>query len=89
MRLTLETLPLRKLLQHQALLVRQVGRPQRKLLVQEMSGWYHATVRTCITLFQIAKGTVRPDSRPLIYDARARLAGIRDFALRRFGPPRL
>lgn len=59
------------------------------LLVQEMSGWYHATVRTCITLFQVAKGTVRPESRPLIYDARARLAGIRDFALRRFGPPRL
>jgi N-acetylglucosaminyl-diphospho-decaprenol L-rhamnosyltransferase len=57
------------------------------LLVQEMSGWYHAFIRACFTLTQVAKGTLWPSRRPLVFDARARLAGLRDFALRRFGPP--
>lgn len=57
------------------------------LLVQEMSGWYHAFVRGCFTISQIAKGSVFPERRPLVYDAGARLRGMRDFALRRFGPP--
>jgi N-acetylglucosaminyl-diphospho-decaprenol L-rhamnosyltransferase len=57
------------------------------LLVQEMSGWYHVFIRTCITLVQVAAGLVRPARRPLVFHARARLAGLRDFWLRRFGPP--
>ncbi len=57
------------------------------LLVQEMSGWYHAWIRSCITLLQVARGILQPSSRPLVFDARARLRGVRDFWLRRFGPP--
>jgi GT2 family glycosyltransferase len=57
------------------------------LLVQELSGWYHAGIRAAITLLQIAGGVRRPDRRPAVFDARARLLGLRDFALRRFGPP--
>lgn len=57
------------------------------LLVQENSGWYHAFIRACITLEQVIKGTIWPTKRPLIFDATARLKGLRDFALRRFGPP--
>ncbi|HTO00545.1 MAG TPA: glycosyltransferase family 2 protein [Microthrixaceae bacterium] len=57
------------------------------LLVQENSGWYHAFIRACITLEQVIRGTVWPASRPLIFDAKARLKGLRDFVLRRFGPP--
>jgi len=57
------------------------------LLVQEMSGWYHATIRAIITLLQIAGGLRRPDRRPPVFDPSARLKGLRDFALRRFGPP--
>jgi len=57
------------------------------LLVQEMSGWYHAFIRACFTLSQVAKGVVWPQRRPLVFDAGARLAGLRDFVLRRFGPP--
>lgn len=57
------------------------------LLVQEMSGWYHATIRSAITLWQTARGVVQPSSRPYIFDAGARMRGLRDFWLRRFGPP--
>ena len=57
------------------------------LLVQEMSGWYHAWVRACITVVQVARGVRDPSTRPLVFDARARLRGLRDFVLRRFGPP--
>ncbi len=57
------------------------------LLVQEMSGWYHAAIRAGITLLQVARGVRDPSTRPLVFDARARLRGVRDFALRRFGPP--
>lgn len=57
------------------------------LLVQEMSGWYHAVIRSLITIGQTVRGTIRPASRPLVFDRRARLAGLRDFVLRRFGPP--
>jgi len=57
------------------------------LLVQEMSGWYHASVRAAITLLQVARGVRDPSTRPLVFDARARLRGVRDFWLRRFGPP--
>jgi len=57
------------------------------LLVQEMSGWYHAFIRACITLIQVVRGVRDPATQPLIFDARARLLGMRDFLLRRFGPP--
>ena len=57
------------------------------LLVQEMSGWYHATIRAIITILQVVGGVRRPEQRPAVFDARARLLGLRDFALRRFGPP--
>ncbi|MGB3412327.1 MAG: glycosyltransferase [Microthrixaceae bacterium] len=57
------------------------------LLVQENSGWYHAFIRAVITVEQVIRGVVSPASRPLIFDPTARLKGLRDFALRRFGPP--
>lgn len=57
------------------------------LLVQENSGWYHAFIRACITLEQVLRGTIWPARRPLIFDPTARLKGLRDFVLRRFGPP--
>jgi GT2 family glycosyltransferase len=57
------------------------------LLVQEMSGWYHAFIRACITLIQVARGVRDPSTQPLVFDARARMRGLRDFVLRRFGPP--
>lgn len=57
------------------------------LLVQENSGQYHAFIRVCIAILQILRGLRDESSRPLIFDARARVAGIRDFLLRRFGPP--
>ena len=57
------------------------------LLVQEMSGWYHAWIRSCITVWQVVRGIVQPASRPPVFDAGARLRGLRDFWLRRFGPP--
>ena len=57
------------------------------LLVQEMSGPYHAFIRAVITLVQTISGLRRPDRRPPVFDARGRLLGLRDFLLRRFGPP--
>ncbi len=57
------------------------------LLVQELSGWYHASIRAGITLLQVARGLRDPGTRPPVFDARARVLGLRDFALRRFGPP--
>lgn len=57
------------------------------LLVQEMSGWYHASIRSVITLAQTVRGVLQPSSQPYVFDAPARLRGLRDFWLRRFGPP--
>lgn len=57
------------------------------LLVRENSGRYHAFIRICFTLAQIIRGKRRPETRPPVFDARARLLGIRDFLLGRFGPP--
>lgn len=57
------------------------------LLVQEMSGWYHAFIRVCFTLAQVVQGLRDPATRPPVFDAGARWAGVRDFTLRRFGPP--
>lgn len=57
------------------------------LLVLVHSGPYHAFIRCCFTLAQVARGLLVPASRPLVFDARARLAGVRDFVAGRFGPP--
>ena len=57
------------------------------LLVQEMSGWYHAGIRAAITVAQVLHGLGDRTSRPLVFDAPSRMRGLRDFALRRFGPP--
>lgn len=57
------------------------------LFVLEHSGAYHAFIRFCIALLQLLTGIASPDRRPLIFDARARILGMRDFLLRRFGPP--
>jgi hypothetical protein len=56
-------------------------------LVREMSGRYHAMIRMLIGIEQILRGVMRPTSAPLIFDPRARLLGIRDFVLGRWGPP--
>ncbi len=56
-------------------------------LVRSTSGRYHASIRLALSLVQIAKGILRPSSAPLVFDPRARLLGIRDFLLGRFGPP--
>ena len=57
------------------------------LLVQEMSGNYHAFLRAWFTIVQTLRGIQKPSTRPIIFDARARVMGLRDFVLRRFGPP--
>lgn len=57
------------------------------LFVREHSGRYHAFIRLCIALLQLADGSIRPTHRPLIFSGGARLRGIRDFLLGRFGPP--
>lgn len=57
------------------------------LLVRELSGRYHAFVRACITVLQVVRGLRDPAARPLVFDARARWWGLRDFVLGRFGPP--
>lgn len=57
------------------------------LLVQEMSGWYHAFIRAWFTVVQTVRGVRTPSTRAMIFHPRARVAGLRDFVLRRFGPP--
>lgn len=57
------------------------------LLVREMSGRYHALVRICFTLIQVLRGLSDPATRPPVFDASARAAGVRDFLLGRFGVP--
>ena len=57
------------------------------LLVRTHSGLYHAFIRLCISLYQLAGGVLRPARRPLVFDARARWEGIVDFVRGRYGPP--
>ncbi len=57
------------------------------LLVREASGPYHAFVRICFTVAQVAKGLLVPASRPPVFDAGARVSGVADFLRGRFGPP--
>ena len=60
------------------------------LLVREMSGRYHAFIRICFTAVQVVRGVRDPATRPPVFDASARAAGVRDFLLGRFGvPPQL
>ncbi len=56
-------------------------------LVRAASGRYHTFIRLCISAWQLLHGIVVPSSRPLIFDARARLLGIRDFLRGVSGPP--
>ena len=57
------------------------------LLVRTHCGLYHAFIRLCISLYQLAGGVLRPARRPLVFDARARWEGIVDFVRGRYGPP--
>jgi GT2 family glycosyltransferase len=57
------------------------------LLVREHSGAYHAAIRLLIASWQLARGVVQPSSRPPLFSARGRGAGIVDFLRGRFGPP--
>ncbi len=57
------------------------------MMVREMSGRYHATIRFLIALGHLVGGLVRPSSRPLVYDAPARALGMADFLRGRTGPP--
>jgi GT2 family glycosyltransferase len=56
-------------------------------LVRSMSGRYHAGIRLAISLWQLGRGVVQPRYRPPVFDARARLLGMRDHLLGRTGPP--
>jgi GT2 family glycosyltransferase len=57
------------------------------LLVREMSGRYHAFIRMCITGMHLWSGWRRPAARPPVFDARARMMGVRDHLRGRTGPP--
>ena len=52
-----------------------------------MSGRYHVAIRLLISLGQVVSGVLRPATAPLVFHPRARLLGMRDFLLGRFGPP--
>lgn len=56
-------------------------------LVRAASGRYHTFIRLGISAYQLAHGVLVPSSRPPIFDARARLEGIRDFCKGVTGPP--
>lgn len=57
------------------------------LLVRDHSGRYHAFIRTCIALLQLAGGVVSPARRGPYFDARARVRALADHARGRYGPP--
>jgi len=57
------------------------------LLIGTHFGWRKALMRSVIALGNVAHATVRPSVRPPWYDGRARLRGVLDAALGRFGPP--
>jgi len=56
-------------------------------LVRAASGRYHTFIRLCISAYQLAHGVLVPSSRPPIFDARARVEGVRDFLRGVTGPP--
>jgi GT2 family glycosyltransferase len=57
------------------------------LLVQEHSGWYHATIRFALALAQLGAGLVSPSRRGPYWNVEGRVMALRDFVTRRFGPP--
>lgn len=57
------------------------------LLLRDHYGRYAATVRTVVALWDLAIGLVVPERRGPYWDVKARLLALRDFFLRRFGPP--
>lgn len=57
------------------------------LLARDHFGRYAATVRTVVAVLDLVTGLVKPDRRGPYWDVRARLLALRDFVLRRFGPP--
>lgn len=57
------------------------------LLVREHSGLYHAFIRFGIAALQLARGVVQPSSRPLLFSAKGRVLGMRDFLRGHYGPP--
>jgi len=57
------------------------------LLARDHFGRYAATVRTVVALVDLITGLVEPARRGPYWDVRARLLALRDFGLRRFGPP--
>jgi hypothetical protein len=57
------------------------------ILVREMSGRYHTAIRMGITGLHLWSGWRHPERRPPVFDARARVLGVRDFVLHRTGPP--
>jgi GT2 family glycosyltransferase len=57
------------------------------LLVREHSGAYHAFIRGCIALLQLAGGLASPARRGPYFDPAARVRALVDHARRRYGPP--
>ena len=57
------------------------------LLVREMSGRYHATIRLGIAVGQLISGVRHPDDRPAVFDAPARRRAMVDHLRKRYGPP--
>jgi len=57
------------------------------MMVREMSGRYHASIRFLIALGHLLSGVARPERRPLVFDPRARVLGMVDFLRGRTGPP--
>jgi GT2 family glycosyltransferase len=57
------------------------------LMVREHSGRYHAFIRFCIALWQLASGAVAPSRRGPYWDVEGRVRGMVDFLRGRFGPP--
>jgi len=57
------------------------------LFVREHFGRYHATVRAALALADLARGLLRPATRPWIFVPAARLRALADAARGRFGPP--
>ncbi len=56
-------------------------------LVRRISGRYHATIRLLIGVGQLVVGVAWPSRAPLVFDARARAAGLADGVRGRWGPP--
>ncbi len=57
------------------------------LLVREHSGRYHAFIRGCIALGQLASGLVSARRRGPYFDARARVRALVDHLRGHYGPP--